>query len=97
MQHDIGRMHELTQINPPAQLDALVRERAHCVLRSQARVVQAESRHSHPDAKAGVDQHARWPIALPAAEQWVYAAGLVVYGAQVLSSAARVLWRSVLG
>jgi hypothetical protein len=97
MQYDIRRMHELTQVDPPAQLDALVRERAHCVLRSQARVVQAESRHSHPDPNAGGDERARRPIALPAPEQWVYAAGLVAYGAQALSSAARVLWRSVLG
>ncbi len=75
----------LAPIAPPLDLDALVHERMHAVLREQRSVA------------AGGEAPIASPVTLPPVERWVYALGLAGYGGQLVLSTARLIWRSLGG
>jgi hypothetical protein len=111
MQHELERFGELTQVEPPASLDALVRERMQRVLLAQGTPVEGQPRRhsalvpaspfahaksSHPKSSHGAAAE-RGAVSLPLVERCVYAVGLVTYGAHALGAAVRLLWRAVSG
>jgi hypothetical protein len=86
MSDEFARLSQLTELEPPAWLDALVEQRVQMVL--------DDARPS-----AGEAQSAREVVAvsLPKIERSIYIVGLLAYGSQVLSVGARLFWRVVGG
>lgn len=96
----IQELGPLMEVEPPAFLDALVRQRASALFIEQHGGRRREAtRQAAAQAATAREALARQAPArqLPAAERWVYIAGLLAYGGQVLASALRLLGRALAG
>jgi hypothetical protein len=94
------RLQRLVCVEPPPELDRLVREQlqqavVHARASSNADGGSAAQRLSA--AELGALESQRPSVPLPFAERYVYALGLLAYGAQALSTVARFVWRAVSG
>lgn len=92
MSTPMDRMRGLMEIEPPAFLDALVRERATALL-ARRQDSETPSSETHGEASARPPQAG----GIPTAERWVYIVGLLTYGSQALLSAARLVARTLAG
>lgn len=86
MDRDLAGLSRLARVEPPAELDALVRGRLKAVV-LERRAAAEGAPHAPPARAANV----------PLAERCIYAVGLVAYGTQAVSILARVVWRTFAG
>ena len=87
MSEEFARLTELTELEPPPWLDALVEQRMQLVLDAARQSSVGEAQSAHESVA----------VSVPPAERWVYIVGLFMYGIQVMSVGARLLWRAVVG
>jgi hypothetical protein len=87
MSEEFARLTELTELEPPPWLDALVEQRMQLVLDAARQSSVGEAQSAHEIAA----------VSVPTVERWVYTVGLFAYGSQVLSVGARLFWRAVAG
>jgi hypothetical protein len=78
----------LARVEPPPELDALVRGRLHTAVLERRAAAQEASSMSAPAPRAAN---------VPLVERCVYAFGLLAYGTQAASILARVVWRTFAG
>jgi len=83
-----GELAHFTRVEPPASLDALVKQRTGDVL-ARRRAEQAEA----PAAGA----LAPTPNRLSGAEACAYAVGLLAHGIQLADGVARLIWHAISG
>jgi hypothetical protein len=83
MKHDDEALRAALHVEPPAALDALVRERALDVLIARRALTNDGASPSAPAQQ------------VPLAERWVYASGLAVYSGQALYGLVRLLARAM--
>lgn len=79
-----SRVQAWSHVAPPPALDALVRERLQRVLVEERQARQEPARAPAPEY-------------VPHHERWVYAFGLVAYGAQFAGGLVRLLWHAFAG
>jgi hypothetical protein len=92
MEDSMERLETLVRVEPPAELDRLVRERLQVAV-----AFERSSREPDAGAEGGGTAAARPGVPLPMVERLVYAAGLLAYGSQALGAVARLVWRAVAG
>jgi hypothetical protein len=78
------RVRAWNNVAPPAALDELVRARLERALE--------ERRAAHDETERAPE-----PLRMPHPERWVYAFGVVAYGAQLASGLVRVIWGAFAG
>lgn len=113
MQHELERFGALLKVEPPASLDALVRERMQHVLTVQSASDEGRAPHvalvppwapvesTHAQSNRAQSNHRaaleQRAVTLPLIERCVYTVGLMAYGAHAVAAATRLLWRAVVG
>jgi hypothetical protein len=100
MQPSSERLQRLACVEPPPELDRLVRERLQqAVLRERALrdADGGSATQGLSTPQLGALESQRPSVPLPLAERCVYALGLLAYGTQALSAVARLVWRAVNG
>jgi hypothetical protein len=98
MPRELEGIRELLRVELPAELDALVQQRAQLLLLSSAPCpTSLDSRRGSESSRPGRGSAppTALPVTLARAERWMYALGLFAYGTRVLSGALRLLWQSV--
>jgi hypothetical protein len=88
MERDLEGLSRLARVEPPPELDALVRGRLRAAVLERRALAQGAPAMSAPASRAAD---------VPFVERCVYAVGLLAYGTQAVSILARVLWRSFAG
>jgi hypothetical protein len=88
MERELDGLERLARVEPPPQLDALVRRRLQTAVLERRSAAQEASAPSAPASRAAN---------VPIAERCVYAIGLLAYGTQAVSLLARVVWRTFAG
>jgi hypothetical protein len=81
-----AELGDFMRAEPPAFLDALVKERMGCVLERQRAELSEQPAET-----------TRSPSGIGSVEAWTYAVGFVAYGAQLADGVARMLWRALIG
>ena len=89
MERGLEGLSRLARVQPPPELDALVRGRLQTAVLERRAAAQGASTMSAPASRAAAN--------VPLAERCVYAVGLLAYGTQAVSILARVVWRSLAG
>lgn len=87
MDSELEGLQRLARVEPPPELDALVRGRLRSAVLERA-AAESASQASAPSSRAAD---------VPLAEWCVYAIGLLAYGTQAVSILARVVWRTFAG
>ena len=85
-----AELADFTRVEPPAFLDALVKQRASVVLERR----RTELAESNGSASSGVAPAAS---GLTGAEVCAYAFGLLAHGVQLADGVARSIWRAIAG
>jgi hypothetical protein len=78
---------DMLRTEPPAFLDALVKERMGSVLEQRRAELSEEPREAGLSPSGDIGS----------AEAWTYAVGFLAYGAQLADGLARMLWRAMTG
>ncbi|MEO8179124.1 MAG: hypothetical protein ABI895_09850 [Deltaproteobacteria bacterium] len=96
-----AELGDFLRAEPPAFLDALVKERMGSVLtRQRAELGQqlAETRRSPSgNTPSGNTPSGSTSGSISRAEAWTYAVGFVAYGVQLADGVAQMLWRALTG
>jgi hypothetical protein len=95
-----GLGSERLSVAVPLALDLLVQERLHRALERGRLSLASERDHvsAQPAGPPALVPGSKAPaLAMPLVERWVYALGLISYGAQALEGFAKLFWRSLLG
>jgi hypothetical protein len=98
--NELERLEGLLQVEPPADLDAMVALRLGNAVATLRAGVQAEQQQKRcePARECGVPDPLPMPaLALPLAERCVYAVGLLTLGTQAVLVLARFFWRALSG
>jgi hypothetical protein len=96
--NELERLESLLRVEPPADLDALVTQRLGSALVSLRCEVSERQKRGEPAEKRGAPEPIPAPaVALPLAERFVYAVGLLAFGTQAVQVLARFVWRSLAG
>jgi hypothetical protein len=88
MERRLEGLSRLARVEPPPDLDVLVRGRLQTAVLEQRAAARGVSTMSAPASRAAN---------VPLAERCVYAIGLLAYGTQAVSLVARVVWRTFAG
>jgi hypothetical protein len=88
------RLARLLEVEPPPELERCVRQRLLASVEVEAARARAQNGPEPARSSLEVGSPA---IPLPLAERFVYAAGLLGFGARLLGVAAQLVWRAVLG
>jgi len=91
-----AELGDFLRVQPPAFLDALVKQRVASVLERR----RAELAEQGAGAQPGSDRSdARAPAqhVISQAEAWSYALGFLAYGAQLADGVARTIWHAMTG
>ena len=86
MSAEIDALARMARVEPPAELDALVRGRYRAAVLEQRRFARSRVTASAPASRA------RLAASVPLAERCAYALGLLAYGAQASGFAAHWVW-----
>jgi hypothetical protein len=107
MRRELDTLNRLLHVEPPAELDALVRARMQAAVArhrqegvypvvARGRPWRAARREPSPLPR-GEPRTRDERTALPFAERFVYATGLALYGIQAASIVVRLVWRTFAG
>jgi hypothetical protein len=88
MERGPEELQRWARVEPPPELDALVRGRLMAAVVQRRAAAEQASPESAPPLRAA---------SVPLAERCVYAVGLLAYGTQAVSILARVVWRTFAG
>jgi hypothetical protein len=95
---DAERLARLLQVAPPPELERSVRQRLLASVEANAEPASVRARTRQTDDVPTQAAALGTPAtAVPLAECGVYVAGVLGFGARVVSVAAQLVWRAVLG
>jgi hypothetical protein len=89
MERGLEGLSRMARVEPPPELDALVRGRLRTAVLERRAAAQGVATMGAPASRAAAN--------VPLVERCVYAVGLLAYGTQAVSILERVVWRTFAG